>query len=78
METRNQGKHRFRSSRIEVPGRLIGQKQFRTGDESTGERNALLLAARKFSGTVVSTRLESDFTQPVRGFSLSLRPRLLP
>jgi hypothetical protein len=64
MQSRNQFENRFRRLSVEIPGRLIGQQQLRTGNERSGQSHPLLLAARKLSRAVMRALLQPDLTQP--------------
>ncbi len=46
--------------RIEISGRLVGEKNLGTIDESTGERHALLFAAGKLGGIMIHALRQSD------------------
>ena len=48
----------FAGGGIEVAGRFVSEKNFRTIDESAGDGGALLLAAGKFRGAVVGALVE--------------------
>ena len=54
---------------VEIAGRLVGQQERRTGDKGAGDRDGLLLAARKLSRIM---------PQPMPGPTLSAPPRPAP
>ena len=64
MESRDQRENGFRRMSVKVPGGLIRQQQFRSGDERPGQSHALLLPAGKLSRTVMPALLQSHFTKP--------------
>jgi hypothetical protein len=45
---------------VQVTGRLIGNDQVRVADESSGNADALLFAARELAGPVIDTVGEPD------------------
>ncbi len=47
--------------RVEVPGRLVGDEQRRVGDDRTGDRDALLLAAGKLGRCMPLAAGQADF-----------------
>jgi hypothetical protein len=49
MQSRNQFENCLRRLTVKVPGGLIRQQQFRTGNERTRQSYSLLLPARKLS-----------------------------
>ncbi len=53
-----------------APGRLVGEDDLRPGDESAGDRHALLLPARELAGLVTGAVAEADppghLAQPLR------------
>ena len=66
MQTRDQFKNHFRGASVEIAGRFIGEQELRLGDQRPGQRQALLLASRKFARTMMSARFQSYLAQPVR------------
>jgi hypothetical protein len=78
MQPGDQRKNRVRRSAVEVPGGLIRQQDPGLGDERTGQSYTLLLAAGKFSGTMMRTLLQSYLVQPPHSFSLRLLPGNIP
>ena len=46
--------------RVEVAGRLVGEDQLGIGDERAGDRDALLLAARKLARTMPGAVGDAD------------------
>jgi len=59
QQVRNDTGGRF----VEIAGRLIAQQQQRSADQRTGERDALLLAARQLGRAMIETRGESDLLE---------------
>ena len=55
--------------RVEVARRLIGHQQLRAGNQRSSQGHALLLAAGKFSGTVLGAFRKTYFTQPAQRFA---------
>ena len=51
---------------VEIPGRLVGQQQLWSGNEGAGDRDALLLAARKLAGVMHAPVLEADSREGIR------------
>jgi len=67
MQARDEFKNHFAGSSIEIAGWLIGQQYLRLRYQRARQRQTLLLAAGKLSGTMVAALLESHFSQPSRG-----------
>ena len=55
--------HFLGRARVEIPGRLVGEQQFRAVDECPGDGYALLLAARERGRLVVHTVGQADEPQ---------------
>src|SRR5438105_13893740 len=53
----------FRGSRVEVPGRFVGEKNRRIGDQRPGDGDALLLSAGKLRRIVILATAEADAFQ---------------
>src|SRR3954470_16658707 len=60
-----QGEHGAARSRVERAGGLVGEHDARLSDECTGDRDALLLAARELRRPVAAALLETDAPQDV-------------
>src|SRR5690606_10637398 len=67
VEATQQLEHRSCRLRIEVAGGLVGQQQGRAGDQGTGDRHALLLAAGKLVRMAVGELLQADVGQQAAG-----------
>src|SRR5690606_2396610 len=52
---------------VEIAGRLVGEQDARLVDERAGERDPLLLAARKLRGIVIEPVAEADPAEQLRG-----------
>ncbi len=52
--------------RVEVPRRLVGEKNLRPVDESTGERDPLLFAAGKLRRIMIDPLRESDALEQIQ------------
>jgi hypothetical protein len=76
MEPSDQIENRFRRVPVQITGWLIGQQQLGAGDERAGQRNSLLLSARKLSGAVMSALFQSNLAQPAMRLRLGLLPGL--
>src|ERR1700722_19767284 len=63
---------------VEVAGRLVGEENFRVGDQSACDGDALLLAAGKFASAMREPGAEFNFVQPLlrtsEGRSLRFTP----
>lgn len=64
VQPRNQAENSFRRLSVQVTRWFIGQQQLGPGDERTGQRNPLLLAARELSRAMMRALLQSNLTQP--------------
>ena len=68
-----------RGSRIEIAGRLVGEKQARCIDQGAGDGDALLLAAGKLAGRIALAIAEAEKLQrrarPFDAHGAALRPR---
>src|SRR5215470_1809931 len=63
---------------VEVSRGFICQQDPGLGDERSGQSYTLLLAAGKFSRTMMRTLLQSYLLQPSHSFSLRLLPGNIP
>jgi hypothetical protein len=68
-----------RGSRIEIAGRLIGEKKARCIDQRAGNRDALLLAAGELAGRIALALPQAEKVQrrarPLDAHGAALRPR---
>jgi len=60
VQVGQKGHDHFASPIVEVAGRFVGEQNRRLADESTGERHALLLSARQFSGAMGCATSETN------------------
>src|SRR5262249_52864520 len=60
---------------VEIPGRLIGQQQFRLTDDGARNRHALTLAARKPGDQAVGTIIQADPAQHHPGAGITMLGR---
>src|SRR5262249_26646765 len=66
---------RFAGLRVEAPGRRVGEKECRPGEERARDRHALLLAAGKLGGAPpAGRRPQTDVRHGVVGARASLAP----
>ena len=63
VQARQDGEHFLRRGRIQIPRRLVGQNQSGIGDNRSGDRDALLLAAGKLPRIVVHPVAQADQLQ---------------
>src|SRR5215467_5112555 len=68
VQSSEQVKDHFGGSAVNIARWLIRQQNLRLGDQCPRQRESLLFAAGKFAGTVMSARLEANFSQPPRRF----------
>ena len=59
--------------RVDVTGRLVGQKQFRLANDRPRDRGALLLTTRQYRGEMVHALAEADPLQEIRHVFLVVR-----
>ena len=76
VQSSKKRKDQFGGRAVKIARRLIGEKDLRTGDQSTGQGQALLLSARELAGAVMTTLLQPHLAEPAGSFPLGFRPRL--
>ena len=73
LERVDEIQHPFAGIGVEVARRFVAQQELRLLGQGAGDRDTLLLAARKFVRQVVETRPEPDDRQDVLGLRLGAR-----
>jgi len=78
MKPSDQFKHRLSGLIVQIAGGFVREQQLRPGHQRTGDRNSLLLSARKLAGSMLGAIRQAHFAQPLQRFGFRLVPVASP